>query len=383
MMKKTVLLFCVVCLFAFCLPLSAANPTMVEPTTVTDPRTGLTYVSYETTHLSLCKWEKQKDGTLSARCYYTQTLYVPPKHAYVQDLIEQRFAEHLKFAAQHVPTVTDTIPCSFLNGYVRTATEADVYYWQLFDLPTDYKGTTVITKKGVPFTVTGDGNGNLSIQVKTDMYGYKTVYFEVPLTDEEEIGKAEKIESSYDAVHRLKNDPAQGWCTKTFDSLEEAVDHCTEHADPRQRISISGAYQYTVYFDPYEREAVRLQVDYGNPGRVSATVPPTSATATTTTSTTKANTTAANTTTANTTTANTTTQTTSIPDETITTGSSTTTVGTGTAATSAANDATLAGENEEEPPRTSVWWYTLPPGIVLLCAATGCFIYFKKREKNS
>ncbi len=226
----------------------------------TDERTGITYSIYYRTSIS-CSANGHDEGN-------TQIQAFPEYQVYNFDTSLDS-SEVVAGIAKMEAKITDTFDTlvsnrgildqrSLMDGYEYTVPDSSDHYWRFFDLPRDFKGTTVITRGDVPFTVTADGQGKLSFKVVTDCVGEKYAEFYIP-TEVSHTKTVTKTEKYY--LHH------PGFEKGPYNTLDEALDYCSKYAsaiNPSKpiQIEVDGSYysQFFVTITSY----CKLQVTYGN-----------------------------------------------------------------------------------------------------------------------
>lgn len=164
------------------------------------------------------------------------------------------------------------------DGYEYAIPTEAKYYFRFFELPQNYKGTKVIVKEGVPFTVTGDGNGNLSMKIATDVVGTKTISYTIPeeRTCTLEEGMVwQKFHVTYRKINSVTTTfPNGSMGSYEANTLEEALEHCRQYADLEKSISIFVTQEYRINYYATMSDKVELNVTYGNSsGKTEAQAP--------------------------------------------------------------------------------------------------------------
>ncbi len=134
-------------------------------------------------------------------------------------------------------------------------------YYRLFGIDDTFNGVMIVEKEGIPFTVKGDGNGALTLQVKTDLQGKQTKTLRIPCSSTYQ--SMEYIGEHYTAVITKRNTDNLNDIV-SFDSLEELLAHCAEYAVLDDPINIHGYIQYNVKYEAFVTNNVNLEVEYGN-----------------------------------------------------------------------------------------------------------------------
>ena len=258
---KKLLIFILVS--ALCL--SLVTPVSAAEEIITDERTGVKYtLSYRT--IIQCHASGKDYGNSSIQAfpgYQVEYFYASPDSPEVLagiSKMESKITDKFDTLTSKLNIADDRW---LLDGYEYTYTGDYDYYWRFFDLPRDYKGTTVITRGDVPFTVTSDGQGKLSYKVVTDYIGKKYAEFYIPsvVSHTKTVTKTE----SYTLIH-------PGLDTGPFNTLDEVLDYCNEHINyisENTAVKIATDIVYTTVFSVTLTPSCTLQVTYGNTASVS------------------------------------------------------------------------------------------------------------------
>lgn len=337
--------------------------------TVTDPDTGLTYsVSYSS--------QVRINGVHPP---YSKSLPVSLEHEAVKKLCaeyDQKVAE-AEAHSNEIGDYTDvtTYPWHLAGGYVRQLSENEgVFARAYFGLSETFSGSTVIEKEGIPFKVTGNGKGQLSVQCIFEAEKITTTYIDIVFPHKYELKEERK--DVYNIIHYI-NEPGMEYasCSKEFSTLEDALNHCVEHnVDRERRIDVIAQLTYARTYINTAPPPARIELEYGNYAAAAATTKKATSqgvqtgTATETTATTTAVTAAA-------------TQGSTAPSAFVTESTASSVEGETTTVTTMAPES--ATTPESEPSRSGqAWWYTLI-GAAGVGALVAVGAYFLKKAKNS
>lgn len=199
---------------------------------------------------------------------YNKTFFVDITDPIITSELENFKQESLK-------QISDTNPNSaisdrtFIDGYVYPIPAESVDdYFRFFELPINFDGTKVIVKDDLPFTVIGDGNGNLSMTVLADFTGLKKKTIIIP-TEKTHTIKEEMVRKDYDVYYHIPNsatDFLPGGRSDFYNaqSLEEALEFCSKNADLNKEIRISVTQNYRVDIEAYASRMTIMNITYGN-----------------------------------------------------------------------------------------------------------------------
>ena len=252
---KKLLTFLVIATLCF-----ALNTPVLAVEVKTDERTGITYsIGYRTT--IYCFADGRDEGNIHIQAFPGYQVYdfdtpldSPEVVAGIAKM-EAKITDTFDTLVSHSKWVAEP---NLMDGFECTVTNSADDYWRFFDLPRNFKGTTVITRDGVPFTVTADGQGKLSFKVVTDYVGEKYAEFFIP-TEVSHTKTVTKSEKYYLNHPGLEYGP--------YKTLDEVLEYCAEHTDvidPNNPVKISVSSEHSSRFFVTTTHSWKLKVTYGN-----------------------------------------------------------------------------------------------------------------------
>lgn len=268
-MKKlfaAILTFAVIC--SLLMPAYAYGE-QFEQYEITDERTGITYFISYNVRVSGAWSGEHNENRIGGRCDTEMTFYLPLHSPEVLNTIDELDADLLASIDRFEPDVA-VADRWLLDGYEYKTDDTQEFYWRFFELPRDFKGTTVIVKGDVPFTVTGDGEGHLSFKVVTDYVGQKRAEFFIrgKATAEKKITIKEQYSMWYTRAGSQDPHQPDGYRdSERFETLEEALDYCvnnSEKIDMNYPINISASCSYFLAYNVDVSLSHQLNVVYGN-----------------------------------------------------------------------------------------------------------------------
>jgi len=252
---KKLLTFLVIATLCF-----ALNTPVLASEVKTDEQTGITYsIGYQTT--IYCYTNGYDEGNIHIQAFPGYQVYnfdTPldsPEVVAGIATMEAKITDKFDALVSHSNWVAEP---NLMNGFECTVTNSADDYWRFFDLPRNFKGTTVITRDGVPFTVTADGQGKLSFKVVTDYVGEKYAEFFIP-TQVSHTKTVTKSEKYYLHHPGLEYGP--------YKTLDEVLEYCAEHTDvidPNNPVKISVSSEHSSRFFVTTTHSWKLKVTYGN-----------------------------------------------------------------------------------------------------------------------
>lgn len=231
-----------------------------------DPSTGINYeISYHT------------DVTGTARLHYGQELDEILLKSYWNsfsvDITDssitseiQKYKDEVFVQVKNYPPKTAGVSPSIINGH--TFHTRDEYYFRWLELPQNYNGSSIIMIQDFPLTVTGDGNGNLSMGTTCIINDLKIASFTVPPIWDTTI-KEEITSQRYTVSYSIPNSstPHSPNNKRTFYSgktLDEVLKHCVQYADLEDRINVSVYQSYSISILTNSTYQMNIDLHYGN-----------------------------------------------------------------------------------------------------------------------
>ncbi len=230
---------------------------------------NINYTISYSTHI-ICTAQIQCEGDLNPIPLknYNQSFNLDVTDPTIVTAIKNYKQESLKQINETTPNaiVSDR---TFVDGYeYPIPPENAKYYFRFFELPTNFNGTKTIVKDDIPFKVTGNGKGNLSMTIVSDFIGTKEKKFIIP---EEKIHTITEgmVSQNYNVSYWIPNSATEfvpnGYSSSyNAKTLKEALEHCAQNADLNKTIRISVTQTYRVDINATASHKMYLNTTYGN-----------------------------------------------------------------------------------------------------------------------